>query len=264
MTTTTLLKAARVIACLFVLVALFSCDDHRLVVGTERFRLKRSDVLLFKGYQKTVYNYVVGNRLANYEVTYIPDSPNPPPTTPDYTVVFSYNAQNRLIKAETAGRSQVVYEYDGNGRMKSATLYNNAAGVLTLAATYVFEYGAGVYPTKVTYTSLNNPATSSVSTLMYTNENVASVTQSINGSAPTTTLYTYENKLNPYFGLVTDQVNYASYNLSEGDFLTYSKNLRVSPYISSRRTYDTKGLLIIESFLFTGNTSGSRYEYETY
>jgi hypothetical protein len=272
MTMTTLLKATRVIACLFVLVALFSCSDHRLVVGNERFRLKRADVLLFEGYQKTVYNYVADNRLASYEVTYIPDSPNPPPTTPDYTIVFSYNAQNRLIKADRVStnpnftrRVQVIYVNDNNGRIASATMSDdngNTPGILTQSEAYVFEYGAGAYPTKVTFTLSKSLSPSGVSTLTYNNGNVVSITKSTNVGSQVTTSYTYDDKLNPYFGLVTDNVDYPGY--SSSDFLTYSKNTRSAAYPSTTRSYNAKGLLVSESFLFNGVTRGSRYEYESY
>lgn len=239
---------------LFTLV--FSCQDHRVTTDKVQFRLKKTVLTNRQGTTTTTYNYNSDARLANYVVLSSALS-----STPSTTVLF-YDAQNHLIRAEgSPGSTRLVYDYNENGRIKLVKVYSDPSmkgSFDSFDKQYEFEYDGSQFPVRSTET-INNvfpiPVTKSVYT--YSNGNVVQI--DVSSSNPNLPLVSstiqYDDKANPYFGLITG---------SSPDPRIFSRNNAVRP--GETQIYDNRGLLTELNVISTNPNFSSKttYEYEVY
>ena len=236
--------------------SLAACNDHRLVPSGQRFRLTSVSSGNSQEKRTVNYTYTDGNKLQSSASRF--ESRGAISFT---TTQFNYDSQGRLITTEAmsslSGSSQrVTVGYDAAGNLTSARTESFSPGNPVRITEETFTYGSGKYPTVVTSVNENFTATY---TYTYTNENITqtSRTSTSPSSPPSTTveLFTYDDKINPYYGLVG-----IGYGPS-----TFSKNNVISA--GSSYSYDSNGLLTQISTPGTpamGGPSTTTYSYEFY
>ncbi len=244
-------------------ILLFSCQDHALPTSKERFRLKKTVLTTIQGATTTTYNYNTNGQLANY-VTLSGTLPG----TPSLTTVLFYDAQNRLIRAEDPpGFFRVVYDYDQNGRIRFIKVYSDPkmdGSFDSSREQFELEYdGSSQFPVRSTST-VNNvfpiPITKTVYT--YSNGNVVQVDVSFSdpNGFPSSSTIQYDDKPNPYFGLI----NFGTNTGLRPDIRTFSRNNAIRS--GETLIYDARGLLIGLNVISTNSRFNSQttYEYEVY
>lgn len=245
-------------------VTLISCEDHQTAPGTQRFRLKKTvNSTSVSPTFTTIYNYNSAGKLASY----VESSPaqNPVITT------LQYDNQGRLVAMEEKATGIVIgsttqdivtgratYDYDGNGNITSITKYtddpNQAKGNLTVKEITLLEYGANKLPGKVTI--MNNGVATSQFLYSYTNGNIVKIDYPEAGNGGqiiSSTTFLYDDKPNPYYGLLTFRQNI---------FNTINRNNAYISPTTNMFEYNSDGLLIksLGSRLLAQTT----YEYEAY
>ena len=166
------------------------------------------------------------------------------------TTQFKYDSQGRLTTTEemstpSGSSRRVTFGYDATGNLTSAKTesFSPFSSVPVSITQQTFSYGSGKYPTKVT-------SDSGAITYTYTNENITQAT-----SLSTVESFTYDDKPNPYYGLV---------GIGIGPSI-FSKNNVISA--GKTYSYDTNGLLTL---IFTpgepaqGGPTSVVYRYEFY
>jgi hypothetical protein len=175
--------------------------------------------------------------------------------------MLNYDGQGRLMSA--AGKSidnyplSYSYEYDSNGNIISVKRYDDQtnSGTPTLRYTYQLDYAGLKAPSKLTTTLFGSSGqTTSSQQYTYSNENLTRIDYSDN---PNQSLFTYGDKANPFYGLITAEPNSNA----------FSKNLSIDGrYIDS---YDANGLLI-KRVIPSGSPASTQndviltYEYEVF
>jgi hypothetical protein len=253
------------------LLLLTACEDHR-IPAVQRFRIKIIRTLEPGPYNTRLstetYSYDSQGRLAQF-VSGTEINPVSPISDSSRTAIH-YDGQGRIenIFRETHDlvntASGVVniwrpdfnstYEYDTNGNitvMKLFGITKDRSRSPNLLEVLQFEYDGTKFPVKVLYTA---PSANSQWTERYTysGDNIVNVERSDNRAAPVTKAYQYDNKLNPFYGLLTGNVgNDAFIALNRNNVVTSDKNY----------FYDTNGFL---SKVIDASGIVSTYEYEAY
>lgn len=253
---------------LTILIILTACQDHKDVPGIERFRLKKTTftVPFFK--QNTTVTYTYGNTgLLEKEIS-LNEFENAPSLTRTRTSIFTYNTQNRLIRIDRKENPDT----DENAVTRFEFIYDNADNISTQLISvdrdsprtgrYVvtsqtsYTYNSNRFPATLTTTLPQRPSSSTQSSAFtYTNGNLTQEVVSNTNDQPRTFVYQFDNKINPYYGIIR----------SEGILISFiaSKNNFIKP--NTIFTYNSKGLLIQEnSTPPNGVPSQTVYDYETY
>ncbi|GAB3785718.1 hypothetical protein GCM10028818_47820 [Spirosoma horti] len=255
------------------LLVVTSCEDHR-IPQAQRFRIKTVRTTSTDPYTTYIsttterYNYNSNGRLVSY-VSGL-ESNSPAPIGDSSRTVLNYDAQGRLetIFSESWDlvntASGVVrlwrpdfnntYAYDLNGNisvMRIVAITKDRSRSPNLLEVLRFEYNGAKFPVKVLHTraSDNNQW---VDQYTYSGANIVKVEQSDNHAAPVTTVYQYDNKPNPFYGLIIGTKRNDSFTAFN------SNNLIVSGY---QYEYDSNGLLLK---IVTVDGVVQTYEYETY
>jgi len=255
------------------LLVVTSCADHR-IPQAQRFRIKAVRTITpdpYTTYLSTTterYNYDSNGRLVSY-VSGL-ESNSPAPIGDSSRTVINYDAQGRIETIFSESRDLVntasgvvrlwrpdfnnTYEYDLNGNisvMKIVAITKDRSRSPNLLEVLRFEYTGAKFPVKVLHTT---PSNNDQWTEQYTysGANIVKVEQSDNHSAPVTKVYQYDNKPNPFFGLIIGTKRNDSFTVFN------SNNLIASDY---QYEYDSNGLL---SKVVTVEGTVQTYEYGAY
>lgn len=255
-----------------VLFLLFSaCEDHR-IPEVQRFRIKTTKTIAPDPDQirltTVIYNYDSNGRLVQYVSS--TETNNPVSTIDSSRTGINYDAQGKIKNAlvETwdlvntaSGLVRLwrpslnsTYEYDMSGNitvMKIFGITKDRSRDPYLLETLQFGYNGIKFPVKVIHTraSDNYQWTEQYT---YSGDNIVSVERSDNQSATTKIAYQYDNKLNPFYGLITgDKTNDTFTALNRNNVVTSDKQY----------SYDSNGFLskVTESGGITRT-----YGYEAY
>ncbi|WP_460934380.1 hypothetical protein [Spirosoma humi] len=246
-----------------------ACEDHR-IPSVQRLRIKTVRTII-PGLDDTrltteTYNYDSKGRLIQY-VSGTETKPVVPIGDSSRTVI-NYDGQGRIENIFTEGRGLVntasgvvylwrpsfntTYAYDGNGNitvMKLFAITQDRSQSPNLLEVLQFEYDGTKFPVKVIHTTTSNNH-QWTERYTYSGDNIVNVESSDNQSATTT--YQYDNKPNPFYGLLTgEKRNDAFIALNKNNVMTNDKQ-----YL-----YDTNGLL---SKVIAADGVVYTYEYEAY
>ncbi|MVM32666.1 hypothetical protein GO755_21675 [Spirosoma sp. HMF4905] len=240
-------------------VTLTSCKDYQ-IPATQRFRIKKIRTTYADANATgtaNTYNYDGNGRLANY-VGYYGNS-----SLPSDSTIISYDTQGRiqgiLHESWYAYRSvwrpivSYTYEYDMSGNISVIKEYfiNVLPTSPSLVKEFQLAYGDTKFPVKVTsdfWDSSGFKLGQSVEQYTYNGGNIVKVEKSENQSANVTTTFQYDDKPNPYYGLIT----------GEPDIRMFSMNNAVTS--DKQYMYDSNGLLT----KVVTTTATTEYEYEAY
>lgn len=250
----------RVFICLLTTTTLLSCEDHRLMVGNQRFRIKEVTSRTSRVFSLVQYNYNSSSQIAS-SIRY---TSVPSPTTSNQTTLVEYDVKNRLISTEQQPpvglinqikvRTEYGYDVAGNLSIVRTLTAPNTSNDFQLANTLTLEYTSSMFPVKITATGSGVP--NGVTEYTYADGNVSrEVFTPVDPGQPSNTrLFQYDDKPNPFYGKVIFGV----------DAQIFSKNNAVDP--SRRLIYDANGFLVREepSSGNTGPLNEVDYKYETY
>lgn len=247
------------LSALALFVTLTSCIDHR-VPATQQYRIKQVRTTYVDANATgttTTYNYDGSGRLVSY-VGYYGN-----PTLPNDSTSINYDAQGRIATIVHAGWSaykkiwnpsvSYSYEYDVSGNISTVNEYfiNVLPTSPSLVKKFQLAYDGTKFPVKVTsdFWDIGGfKLGQSVEQYTYAGGNIVKVEKSGNQSANGTSTFQYDDKPNPYYGLIT----------GEPDIRIFSKNNAVTS--DKQYTYDSNGLLT----KVVTTTATTEYEYETY
>ncbi len=237
----------------YVLFLLFTaCEDHR-IPEVQRFRIRTTRTVAPNQDETRLttvaYNYDSNGRLVQYVSS---TETNRPSTADSSRTAINYDAQGKIKNAlvetwdlvNTA--SGVVrlwrpalnstYEYDMSGNitvMKIFGITKDRSRDPYLFETLQFGYNGTKFPVKVVHTRASDNY-QWTEQLTYSGDNIVSVERSDNQSATTKTAYQYDNKLNPFYGLIIgDKTNDTFIALSRNNVVTSEKQY----------SYDSNGFL---------------------
>jgi len=250
-----------------------SCADHR-IPQAQRFRIKTvrttsSDP--YTTYLSTTterYNYDSNDRLVSY-VSGL-ESNSPAPIGDSSRTVLNYDAQGRMENIFSESRDLVntasgvvrlwrpsfsyLYEYDMNGNisvMKIVAITKDRSRSPNLLEVLRFEYNDAKLPVKVIHTQASDNY-QWIEQYTYGGANIVKIETSDNQSAPVTTAYQYDNKPNPFYGLIIGDKRNDAFTMFNRNNLIASDN---------QYEYDSNGLL--SKVVVVGGIVQT-YEYEAY
>lgn len=248
-----------------------SCQDHR-IPQSQRFRVKTIRTTTHDSNESRLvtvsYNYDSQGRLVS-RVSGTEIKPVVPIGDSSRTVL-NYDAQGRIDTIATETRDLVntasgvvhlwrpdfkyLYEYDLNGNlsvMKLVAITKDRSRSPNLLEVIRFEYAGTALPVKAIHTRASDNY-QWIEQYTYSGANIVRVETSDNQSAPVTTVYQYDNKPNPFYGLIIGSKRNDS-------FLIFNRNNMVSS--DNQYAYDSNGLL--SKVVAVGGIEQT-YEYETY
>lgn len=235
-------------------IALAACEDHQLVTGAQRFRLKRvvitntsADTLV----STTTYTYDSAGKLVRFNY-------NTGTTPLDRIYALQYDNQGRLMRKEGTNAAGLVterttYNYQANGTVSSIQFFSNPdqAGTLRLAYTVTLDYGPDKQPIKQTATSAGDSLMTNVLLYTYADGNIVRIDHpNPNPNQSYYELVMYDDKPNPYYGLIGSRDNV---------FETVNKNNPVR--FREQLEYENGLLVKLTFFRFSVQIM---YEYELY
>ncbi|GAB4032668.1 hypothetical protein [Spirosoma gilvum] len=247
---------------LALLVSFSACQDHRIPQAPgSKFRIKKVTVGYENAtdYSYSIYTYTNNGLLASIDQFSVKGNSS---AVQNSKTVMTYDGQGKILKAEmqlpsSNGATQWVpfqnysYEYDKNGvitQVKRYDLANPASPVLI--DQYLLEYNAAKLPSKVSYTIGANQW---VEQYTYIGGNVVKVDRNDNLSGLATLTFNYDNKSNPFYGLITGPPSYT----------IFSANNIIAP--NQVYTYDSNGLLTKGTLAVSGfGNYITKFEYEPY
>lgn len=253
------------------LLVVTSCADHR-IPQAQRFRIKTVKTMT-PSQDNTrltteVYNYDSNSRLVSYVSGTETNSLGP--TGDSSRTVLNYNAQGRIENIFTETRDLVntasgvvrlwrpnfnyIYEYDLNGNisvMKLVAITKDRSRSPNLLEVIRFEYSGAKFPVKVIHTRASDND-QWIEQYTYSGANIVKVEESNNQSAPVTKVYQYDNKPNPFYGLIIG-------NKYNDAFTVFNSNNLIAS--DNQYEYDSNGLL---SKVVAAGGIVQAYEYEAY
>ncbi|WP_020600048.1 hypothetical protein [Spirosoma panaciterrae] len=247
---------------LALMVSFSACQDHRIPQAPgSKFRIKKVTVGYENAtdYSYSIYTYMSTGLLASVDQYTVKGNSA---AVQNSKTVMTYDGQGKILKAEmqllsSNGAAQWVpfqnytYEYDKNGiitQIKRYDLANPASPVLI--DQHLLEYNVARLPIKQSYTIGTHQW---VEQYTYSGGNVVKVDRNDNLSGLSTLVFQYDDKPNPFYGLITGPPSYT----------IFSANNIITP--NQIYTYDSNGLLIKGTLAVSGfGNYITKFEYEPY
>ena len=256
---------------------LTSCQDHRQVTDPQRFRLKKTvgspivlppndDIITF------IYDYNAQGKLT----IELSSFSSPAGVVRSLrTSTFTYDSQTKLTRIdsqfipETGTLYRYDYIYDANGNIATETFSADVdkphTGNYQVISKKTYTYNGSLFPATMTSEILPATRSSELGKQEYTYSNGDIVKQVFTPKNPnqttTTGIYQYDDKPNPYYGLIRGD-GFGTGSFSKNNLIGFvPQGNDLTTYTYNSLGLVTKRVAHISGFNYDLQTT---YEYEAY